>query len=246
MKTKKTGKTMRVAGLLLALVLVTSCFVGGTFAKYVTTGGGTDHARVAKFGVTVKATGNDTMFATQYDKAEGTPAALKAQYSVVSGDTTKVVAPGTKNDDCLTVSVTGKPEVAVEVDYDAVVNLTGKWEYKYTDDQGTAHTEFYCPLVIKVGDKTFTGTDYTSVKEFTDAVAKAITDLSAVYPAGTELNGSASKGFNVSWEWPFEGGKGSKQTDVKDTYLGNQAATLTGIDVPNVVIQAAVTVTQID
>ena len=165
---------------------------------------------------------------------------------MVSGDTAKVVAPGTKNDDCLTVSVTGKPEVAVEVDYDAVVNLTGKWEYKYTDDQGTAHTEFYCPLVIKVGDKTFTGTDYTSVKEFTGAVAKAITDLSAVYPAGTELNGSASKGFNVSWEWPFEGGKGSKQTDVKDTYLGNQAATLTGIDVPNVVIQAAVTVTQVD
>ena len=69
---------MRVAGLLLALVLVTSCFVGGTFAKYVTSGGGTDHARVAKFGVTVKATGNDTMFATQYDKAEGAPAALKA------------------------------------------------------------------------------------------------------------------------------------------------------------------------
>ena len=68
---------MRVAGLLLALVLVTSCFVGGTFAKYVTSGGGTDHARVAKFGVTVKATGNDTMFATQYDKAEGAPAALK-------------------------------------------------------------------------------------------------------------------------------------------------------------------------
>lgn len=237
---------MRVAGLLLALVLVTSCFVGGTFAKYVTHGGGTDHACVAKFGVTVTATGNDTMFATQYDKAAGAPAALKAQYSVESGDAAKVVAPGTKNDNCLTVSVAGKPEVAVEVDYDAVVNLTGKWEYKYTDNQGTEHTEFYCPLVIKVGDKTFTGTDYTSVQDFTAAVAKAITDLSAVYPAGIELSGSASKGFNVSWEWPFEGGTGSKQTDIKDTYLGNQAATLTGTDVPNVVIQAAVTVTQID
>lgn len=61
MKTKKTGKTMRVAGLLLALVLVTSCFVGGTFAKYVTSGTGTDSARVAKFGVEI--TANGTMFA---------------------------------------------------------------------------------------------------------------------------------------------------------------------------------------
>lgn len=77
-------------------------------------------------------------------------------------------------------------------------------------------------------------------------MAKAITDLSAVYPAGIELSGSESKGFNVSWEWPFEGGAGSKQTNVKDTYLGDQAATLTGINVPNVVIQAAVTVTQVD
>lgn len=49
MKTKKTGKTMRVAGLLLALVLVTSCFVGGTFAKYVTSGHGNDSARAAKW-----------------------------------------------------------------------------------------------------------------------------------------------------------------------------------------------------
>lgn len=241
---------MRVAGLLLALVLVTSCFVGGTFAKYVTYGGGTDHARVAKFGVTVTATGNDTIFATKYDKATGAPAALTAQYSVESSDTAKVVAPGTKNENCLTVSVTGKPEVAVEVDYDALVNLTGKWEYKYTDNQGTEHTEFYCPLVIKVGENTFKGTAYSSVQEFTAAVAKAITDLSAVYPAGTDLNGSASKGFNVSWEWPFEvkdtDGKVDHDTDMKDTYLGNQAATLTGTDVPSVIIQAGVTVTQID
>ena len=32
--TKKKNVLMRSAGLLLALVLVTSCFVGSTFAKY--------------------------------------------------------------------------------------------------------------------------------------------------------------------------------------------------------------------
>ena len=51
----RKNHTLKLAGILLALVLVTSCFVGGTFAKYVTEGTGSDSARVAKFGVTVTA-----------------------------------------------------------------------------------------------------------------------------------------------------------------------------------------------
>ena len=45
--TSKKNWTLRAAVLMLALVLITSCFVGGTFAKYVTSGSGTDSARVA-------------------------------------------------------------------------------------------------------------------------------------------------------------------------------------------------------
>ena len=59
---------MRVAGLLLALVLVTSCFVGGTFAKYVTGNYGEDNARVAKFGVAVQ--GTSDMFADCIRKSQ--------------------------------------------------------------------------------------------------------------------------------------------------------------------------------
>ena len=36
----RKNHTLKLAGILLALVLVTSCFVGGTFAKYVTSGTG--------------------------------------------------------------------------------------------------------------------------------------------------------------------------------------------------------------
>ena len=61
----KKNWTMRAAVLLFALVLISSCFVGGTFAKYVTSAGGSATARVAKFGVTVTAA-NDTMFKTAY------------------------------------------------------------------------------------------------------------------------------------------------------------------------------------
>ena len=106
---------MRVAGLLLALVLVTSCFVGGTFAKYVTHGGGTGDARVAKFGVTVTATGD--VFAKEYDAKDPTVQDYNGQViakSVISSESTKdVVAPGTAKNDALTVSVTGTPEVVI-------------------------------------------------------------------------------------------------------------------------------------
>ena len=47
--TSKKNRTLRAAVLMLALVLITSCFVGGTFAKYVTSGEAGDNARVAKW-----------------------------------------------------------------------------------------------------------------------------------------------------------------------------------------------------
>ena len=67
----KNNRTMRAAVLLLALVLITSCFVGGTFAKYVTSGDAADHARVAKWGVTVTAHGTGDVFAKEYDAVAG-------------------------------------------------------------------------------------------------------------------------------------------------------------------------------
>lgn len=43
----RKNRTMRLAALLLALTLITSCFVGGTFAKYTSTATGSDTATVA-------------------------------------------------------------------------------------------------------------------------------------------------------------------------------------------------------
>ena len=40
----KRNRWMRAGGLLVVLTLITSCFVGGTFAKYVTENEGMDTA----------------------------------------------------------------------------------------------------------------------------------------------------------------------------------------------------------
>ena len=254
MKTKKNGKTLRVAGLLLALVLVTSCFVGGTFAKYVTSGHGGDYATVAKWGVKVTAHGAGDIFADKYDQIEG------QENTVAAGGSYKVIAPGTKKDDAVAVTLSGKPEVAVKVTYNADnFALTGKWEYKYTDNQGTEHTEFYCPLIFKITGmidgtketKTINcmGEGMTSVGDVQKAVKEAVASFSETYGPNTDLSTVGGNGLKISWEWPFEGGTTyPKQTDAKDTYLGDLATVTdtTGNTTPTVYAFVTATVTQVD
>ncbi len=119
----KKNTMMRVASALLIAVLLTTSVISGTYAKYVTEGGAEDIARVAKWGVVV--TGAGYLYADTYKKADtNTPGEANgnaADLSVVSRTTDaaikglngkdKVVAPGTKNDDGLTITVTGQPEV---------------------------------------------------------------------------------------------------------------------------------------
>lgn len=232
---------MRVAGLLLALVLVTSCFVGGTFAKYVTSGTGHDSARVAKFGVEI--TANGTMFAKEYDTDDTNVKATIAQ-SVVSSDDSKLVAPGTKGN-MVSMTLTGTPEVAVRVQYTATLTLNDKWK--------DADGNFYCPLQIKI--PTYSAEDQAWINEVVDgttfdnadalarAVVSKINAFSATYKAGTPLNSLTAedhKAPSVSWEWPFHHDDAS---DIKDTYLGDQAAKGEAADI---LLTVVTTVTQID
>lgn len=244
---------MRVAGLLLALVLVTSCFVGGTFAKYVTSGTGADHAKVAKWGVKVTAHGEGDIFADKYDQIAG-----KDDTVAVAGGKYKVIAPGTKKEDAAVVTLSGTPEVAVKVTYNAdSFALTGKWEYKYTDDRGTEHTEFYCPLTFKITGmvngvettETINCLEKSSADAVKTAVETALAKFNASYPAGTDLSTKVNGGLKISWEWPFEGGAGTKQTDAKDTYLGDLATVTDTVGhetIPTVYAFVTATVTQVD
>ena len=239
--TKKKNVLMRSAGLLLVLVLVTSCFVGSTFAKYTVGGKGTDTARVAKFGVTITAEG--TMFAEEYATDDGDVKEIITK-SVVS--TEKVVAPGTKGN-MSSIVLKGKPEVAVRVEYKVnTFELTG---WQTGDDAATTE---YCPLVFTVGDKTYkigdTGID--TVDKLEAAVKNAIEGCSQNYEANTDLSTANAnvKVPSVSWEWAFQGADNGAsttayQTDAKDTKLGDRAAEG---NAATVTLEIATTVTQID
>ena len=223
----KKNKMMRLASGLLVAVLLTTCAISGTFAKYVTEGTGSDSARIAKWGVEVAVTSN--AFSDAYkDDAVTYQENEKGDTITVQAEAkgTKVIAPGTKGT-LATVKLTGKAEVDVKVEYNANLTLTG-W---------TVDNAVYCPLVFKVGDETYTYADgnYESVDAFATTVSSAINAYTQTYDTNTDL--STESGLNITWEWPFST---SADNDTKDTELG-KAANDSGI-----AINMTVTATQID
>lgn len=214
---KKT-KLMRAALLLLVLTLVTSCFVGGTFAKYTTSAEGSDTARVAKWGVVITAHGETfaKTYATDTENVAGTIA-----NSVVSAD--KVIAPGTKGN-MVGMTITGTPEVAVNVSYAANFKVKG-W---------TVDDKFYCPLQIKVGSTMIDGATFNNAAAFENAVNTEISTYNKNYAAGTDLSTASVTTPSVSWEWPFG------EDDIKDTKLGNLETA------PTVSLEVTTTVDQIN
>lgn len=88
MKNKKMG----ILAVLVMLVAVTLNAVGGTYAKYISTYGTTDEARVAKWNFVDKSVNTVDLFKQSYTKTtedDGTYA------YVASSDAWKVIAPGT-------------------------------------------------------------------------------------------------------------------------------------------------------
>ena len=226
----KKNKTMRIASVLLVAVLLTTCAISGTFAKYITEKESTDTARVAKFGVDLAVT-VDGAFATEYDAdttaTDKLGVAIAKTVVASSTDSDNLVAPGTNGDLMASATIQGTPEVAVNVKQEATLVLTN-WAVEGT---------YYCPLVITVDGAKYYGMDYTSAAEFIAAVEAAL-DSDVNYEPNTDLTESHS----VTWEWAFEGTDG-KQTDVKDTALGDYAAKTDDIEIS---FTYKVTVTQID
>ena len=239
----KKNNSMRAAGGLMIATMLTTSIVSGTYAKYVTSDSAKDSARVAKFGVTVAASGS--LFDTSYENGDGT-------ITVVSSTNEKDVAPGTKSDEALTFSISGKPEVsvnvAIDVEYEEstsdVFLKAGTYPDMTTDDPGDTFTlnADYHPIkytLSKGSDKILNG---GTMKDLKSALATAVNSN-----IGSNLELADTLGeYSITWEWAFEQGQ-----DQADTLLGDLAAgTVNGIDAANynlnTNIEFTVSVTQID
>ena len=123
----KKNVMMRVASALLVAVLLTTCSISGTFAKYVTEDAGADQARVAKWGVELQVAG--TLYGEKYEdgvSSKPTASTNADDFSVaVDAHGGKIVAPGTLNDNGLAIQLNGTPEV------DGLVTMTVEYENIY-------------------------------------------------------------------------------------------------------------------
>lgn len=238
----KKNRMMRVASGLLVAVLLTTCVISGTFAKYVTSDNSTDKARVAKFGVSVVASGDD-LFNNEYENTTN-------GITVKSADDAKVVAPGTDNSEFdaegLKFVITGTPEVDVKITYDFTATediFLGAGTYS-DDTTGAAGDEYevdedYYPVVYtltKDGTAEATGT-LADIKDYFDGLTNASTQI--------EANETLDATYVLTWAWEF----GDSANNQKDTTLGNLAAgttTTTNDYNLNLEYALAITVEQID
>jgi hypothetical protein len=107
----KKNKMMRLASALLVAVLLTTCAISGTFAKYVTKAYGTDQARVAKWGFETTLLTVD-LFKDLYDGG-----------AVDSNNTDKVIAPGTTNTCEIVLIPGGQGAPEVKYHFDANIDI---------------------------------------------------------------------------------------------------------------------------
>lgn len=246
----KKNVMMRAASALLVAVLLTTCTISGTFAKYTTSTTGTDSARVAYWGFDQAAELTINLFDKEYD-------ASKADKSVNGAE--KVIAPGTEKSTEFAFSYannTGKSITAPEVDYTFSVSTAGsqcaisiqkntniKW---YLDDE-------LAPAYVSTGEEADTSYDEGSWNALLKAI-EALDGDKTKYDAGKlpeAFYGTPSdtnKKHTIGWKWAFDTEDDTSTTeknemkdqDATDTAMGN-ADTL-----DNVTLKITITATQID
>lgn len=192
---KKT-KLMRAALLLLVLTLVTSCFVGGTFAKYTTSANGTDSARVAKWGFNNASVVLTDLFKTAYDKN-------------VQGKV-DVIAPGTTNSATFSFAY-GGATTAPEVAYTFEVSTTGST----CDLSIKENTNIQWKL-----DNGEWGTWDALITAIEALDGNRDDNKYAPGELPTAFNATDGNKHTVAWQWLFDTANDATQ-DVTDTDMGN-------------------------
>ena len=218
----KKNVMMRLASGLLIAVLLTTCAIAGTFAKYTTSADAQDSARVAKFGVQIAVSNDNLLFSESYTSANG----LTVETSSAGQD---LVAPGTsstENSGTTTITISGTPEVAVNIS--AIIDTASDkdvflkagtykdWTTEAVDDTFVLADDYYpvkWTLKKTVGGVVTTLVDKQKLSDVIDAFDSYSTANSNVAP-----NTNIGATFTLEWEWAFD------ENDLADTLLGQIAA----------------------
>lgn len=209
-------RTIKKSIIIAIICLLLCCTAVVSAAKYFSTDDNTQNGQVSKWGVTFTPGANAFTSSVKEDD----------KFIIKATGDYNVIAPGSTGT-ITSLSISGTPEVAVEVVYTATVTLTG-WTTTGSDE--------YCPLVFTAGSSTIKLGEgaATTIDKLEEEIAKALS-FSQKYDAGTDLSSVTVP--SVSYEWEFYV---DNETDAKDTALGNASTA------PTISIELVASVTQIN
>ena len=219
----RKNKMMRLASALLVAVLLTTCAISGTFAKYTTSVSSEDSARVAKWGFEPTTMDLSNLFLGSYT-------------NVVSNNGDDVIAPGTE----------GYTTFAFAFDE---TNGANGPEVAYTF---TVTVDATCHAAILANPNILWKLD-TGAWGTWDQLIASITALSGdpsgskqyapnTLPAGFTATDDT---HTISWKWIFDENAANKEAgttnqDILDTAMGNDDV------LANCSIKITITATQVD
>lgn len=243
----KKNKMMRIASVLLVAVLLSTCAIFGTFAKYTTSVTSQDSARVAYWGFqssnSIDITG---LFAATYD-------------NVKSQNVKDVVAPGTLGsasfafayDENVTVNGGAATMTGPEVAYDFTITVNASCDEMIQNNKNivwkldNAGVELtWNELIVKIVELSgATGVTYDGTTS-TATVRYQPGELPAAFTTADNIH-------TIYWEWKFEGGSATYDHDNNavtpeltqdqyDTYMGNME------EMDDVSIEIIITATQVN
>lgn len=236
----KKNKMLRLAAVLLVAVMMTTCVISGTFAKYVTSASAEDHARVAKWGVAFDMEGGP-LFAKEYKLEDSRFNSVSTEMSVKADE--NVVAPGTKGTlvsfrvvDIADHTKIPQAEVSYEVKFTVddtdLETIFTNYKYNAAHTDVEAITNGYYPVVfsLTIGDTTTKYNDITALKAAVNGLSYVYDVNSGLfkYSVGGEAKTSATvPEFSINWAWSY-GEYGTYTGENGGLPLGTDA-TFTGV-----------------
>lgn len=190
----KKNNMMRIASVLLVAVLLSTCVISGTFAKYVTSATSTDTARVAYWGFNATTFSIEDLFGPTYTNVSSL------------GEEDDVIAPGTDG----SATFTFKPQnaTAPEVAYKITVSTDGST----CAEDIVANTNIQWRL---------DNGEWGTFEAMCTAIEALSTET--VAPNTFDDDWGAESTHTVSWQWLInENSDATNEQNRKDTALANK------------------------
>ena len=224
----RKNKMMRAASGLLVAVLLSTCAISGTFAKYTTTVSSSDKARVAKWGFKETSIDLTGLFSDAYVNEKATYGATENKVNAANaGD--DLIAPGT----------TGSASFSFIYGGDTTVNVP-EVAYKFKVDTTGSSCDAKIQSNTNIKWKLDNG-NWGTWQELTAAIESLAGDASGEkeYNPGElpDEFGTSNPSHIITWKWIFNT---NDTADGTDTAMGNAA------ELAKVTLKITVTATQID